>query len=351
MTIRTHKKEKYTQISNRLINDRSLSWDARGLLIYLLSKPNGWIVRLGDLINQSPSAGRDKVKRILGELNDGGYLYRYKTQGEGGKLEWHSEIFESPEDCQEWLKSFDLSKVIPTKPIDGFSIDGSSIDGSSIDGQPVDVINTDLQKTDLKNTDLQKTELIKESAFFDFQNEHPRKEPALESIDAELIEPSDNPQQSQSPDPKIQIVEIKSSGAGSIETVFLSPLIRAYNANKPPLWAKVLKDNSSRQKALQKLIKEYGSETLAIQALQDALAFCRRDPWWSTKNLGIDAILRDGRVTELAEKYKSIQENPSIGIVVDRLQDPKELERLRKKERQKQMFEEVRSLMEGGAAS
>ena len=202
------------------------------------------------------------------------------------------------------------------------------------------------QRSDLKdqNSDLKNKEYIslKENINIGEKNDF---------FEAELIDPSADQQQNRSADPGSQIVETKSSGAASLEMNSLSPLIRAYNASKPPLWAKVLKDNPSRQRALQRLLREYGSENLAIQALQDALAFCRRDSWWSTKNLGIDAILRDGRVTELAEKYKSIQENPSVGMVIDRLQDPKELERLRKKERQKQLLDGIRNLMEGGAAS
>jgi len=51
--------------------DESLSWEARGVLAYLLSKPDDWKVMIPDLQQQ---CGRDKVKRILAELEDAKYL-------------------------------------------------------------------------------------------------------------------------------------------------------------------------------------------------------------------------------------------------------------------------------------
>jgi hypothetical protein len=41
----------YAMIDNRALNDPRLSLKARGLLVYLLSKPNDWKVRIADVAN------------------------------------------------------------------------------------------------------------------------------------------------------------------------------------------------------------------------------------------------------------------------------------------------------------
>ena len=87
--------ENYTVIANTLINDKSLSWQARGLLMYLLSKPDDWSVTKTDLSNQSP-AGGDAVATILKELETKCYISREKTQNELGRWEWKTLVFDEP---------------------------------------------------------------------------------------------------------------------------------------------------------------------------------------------------------------------------------------------------------------
>lgn len=62
--------------------DRSLSFEARGMLVYLLSKPTDWIVQPSDLEQQ---CGRDKVYRILHELIEAGYINRLEIRNEKGQ--------------------------------------------------------------------------------------------------------------------------------------------------------------------------------------------------------------------------------------------------------------------------
>lgn len=75
--------------------DRALTFEARGLLWYLLSKPDDWRVMISDLEQQ---CGRDKVYRILKELQASGHLVRTKQarsgKGRFGKLLY--TIFEAP---------------------------------------------------------------------------------------------------------------------------------------------------------------------------------------------------------------------------------------------------------------
>ena len=72
---RTGKSADYpvSRVDNRLLNDNSLSYAARGLMCYLLSKPNSWILIKENLINNSP-AGSTAVNGFLNELEKAGYI-------------------------------------------------------------------------------------------------------------------------------------------------------------------------------------------------------------------------------------------------------------------------------------
>lgn len=74
---RTPKSAEYpfTRIDNRLITDASISFAARGVMCYLLSKPDSWVLVKENLINSSP-AGETAVKNILKELQEAGYVQR-----------------------------------------------------------------------------------------------------------------------------------------------------------------------------------------------------------------------------------------------------------------------------------
>ena len=76
----------YTCIDNATLQDRDLSWEARGILAYILSKPDGWKVQIKDL-EQGCKKGR--VYRILDELKAAGYLEdRTKFRDDKGRWQY-----------------------------------------------------------------------------------------------------------------------------------------------------------------------------------------------------------------------------------------------------------------------
>ncbi len=140
--VRVKKTCRFTVLANDTLQDSSLSLESLGLLARLLSYPDGWNIRMGHLM-QKCKIGRDKLRRLIDELQAAGYLERDKVQGPGGKWEWPCTIFESP---QERLKI-----------LHGKSVDGSPVDGSPVDGEHVDILSTDLARTESKKTERETT--------------------------------------------------------------------------------------------------------------------------------------------------------------------------------------------------
>lgn len=72
---RSKRQRPFTQIDNEIINNSALTWQAKGMLAYLLSKPDGWTFYETDLIKRAKN-GRDSVRAIIAELLESGYLIR-----------------------------------------------------------------------------------------------------------------------------------------------------------------------------------------------------------------------------------------------------------------------------------
>lgn len=110
--------------SNFLIIDKSvleietLSWDAKGLWAYLMSKPKSWEVSVAHL-SQNFTAGRDKIYRLLNELMNHGICERdqpFIKNQEGKKFKGKMEttIYEQPQ--QHILDKIQKKILVPENP-------------------------------------------------------------------------------------------------------------------------------------------------------------------------------------------------------------------------------------------
>ena len=82
LIIRSNIRQNFTVIPNDMANDDRLGADALGLLVYLLTKPNDWKVRVNELRKRF-DMGKDKTYRILGNLEQLGYVTRESVRTEG----------------------------------------------------------------------------------------------------------------------------------------------------------------------------------------------------------------------------------------------------------------------------
>jgi hypothetical protein len=89
-----------TAVPNELINDNRLSLKARGLAAYVLAKPDDWRIDAAALARQFKE-GRRSILAGLSELEDIGYLRRWRAQTADGKWSSGSTLYESLKDAEE----------------------------------------------------------------------------------------------------------------------------------------------------------------------------------------------------------------------------------------------------------
>lgn len=84
--LRRNKKEySFTQVDNKIPENKNLSWKAKGILIYLLSRPDNWEFNKSDIIKRATDGGHS-TDSGLEELKKYGYLKIKKTKDKEGKF-------------------------------------------------------------------------------------------------------------------------------------------------------------------------------------------------------------------------------------------------------------------------
>lgn len=104
MVHREEHNEGFTQVSNAVLRNVNLSWEARGFLCYLLSLPDDWSFSIKGLVKQT-GATEHTIKRLVKELQIEGYVVLTRHTNERGKVtKWTWDIYETGKKIQ-MLKS------------------------------------------------------------------------------------------------------------------------------------------------------------------------------------------------------------------------------------------------------
>lgn len=111
-----HSDGRFTQVPNEWIRDSRLGLDSRGLIIQLFSHQPGWRVTIESLAKAN-NVGKDKIRRMIGELMEYGYLTRSENQGhnEQGYLTGYDYITSDPSPLSGYPTKVQPTKVQPTK--------------------------------------------------------------------------------------------------------------------------------------------------------------------------------------------------------------------------------------------
>ncbi|MDC1287507.1 helix-turn-helix domain-containing protein [Gammaproteobacteria bacterium] len=83
--IRAPRRDRFVVMDQRAVEDGRLSWAARGLLCYLLSRPDDWKVLVNDLRKRG-NLGRDGIYRLLRELRTVGYAQFLRMRDKHGRI-------------------------------------------------------------------------------------------------------------------------------------------------------------------------------------------------------------------------------------------------------------------------
>lgn len=88
----------FVMIDKTFLEDERLSFKAKGILAYLLSKPDNWKVIVGNLVKFSKD-GKSAVYAGLKELKECGYYVKTPIRNEDGTRisRWESTVYEVPD--------------------------------------------------------------------------------------------------------------------------------------------------------------------------------------------------------------------------------------------------------------
>jgi len=82
---RAARRHRFVIVDQAAVEDARLSWAARGLLAYLLSRPDDWKVLVNDLKKRG-NLGRDGIYALLRELRSAGYLRFERHRDPQGRM-------------------------------------------------------------------------------------------------------------------------------------------------------------------------------------------------------------------------------------------------------------------------
>nr|DAE07696.1 MAG TPA: Dna polymerase B [Podoviridae sp. ct8mF2] len=137
--IRTKREHNYTVISNKVYEKNQLSWQAMGLLGYLLTKPDNWQVMVAELVNVTKDTkkptGREGIYNIINELKEKGFISVRKNSD--GSTDY--TVYDEP------LQNPNQGKPNQGKPNQGKPNQGKPNQAEPNQAEPT-LVNTDIQQ-------------------------------------------------------------------------------------------------------------------------------------------------------------------------------------------------------------
>ena len=98
--IRKDKKDNFTTIDNAYLQNKKLSFKAKGIMTYILSLPDDWVIYIDQLIKTSKD-GEGSFRSGLDELIKAGYIKRYPIIEKGQIVAWQTEVYENIGEIEE----------------------------------------------------------------------------------------------------------------------------------------------------------------------------------------------------------------------------------------------------------
>ena len=144
--LRKEKKRGYTTLSNDLLNSEAISFRAKGIACYLLSKPDDWVINIPNIARTSKE-GVQSVRTAMQELATAGFLIRSREQGASGQLATVTIVADYP---------VFIGDGTPEERINGYATRDKKIDTTITDNTETDLPENDMSERarSLVNTDV-----------------------------------------------------------------------------------------------------------------------------------------------------------------------------------------------------
>ena len=122
----------YFLLPRSAAQDDRLALETRGLLALMLSLPPDWDYTVTGLAVKA-GCGRDKMRRMVRELEAVGYLVREQAHDEGGRFDGNVYVLQETPPLSGKPDNGETARESPT-PLDGFSVNGEE-DNSTVVGK------------------------------------------------------------------------------------------------------------------------------------------------------------------------------------------------------------------------
>ncbi len=110
---RATRRYRFVIVDQSAVEDQRLSWAARGLLAYLLSRPDDWKVLVNDLKKRG-NLGRDGIYALLRELRRAGYVRFQRHRDAQGRVRGGTYIVsEVPAPHPGWPDTVEPGPALP----------------------------------------------------------------------------------------------------------------------------------------------------------------------------------------------------------------------------------------------
>ena len=148
-TIHVHKyKRDFTVLPNSIWENSSISWAAKGLMGYLLSRPDDWQVHTWQLTEiyegKKNGGGESAIKALIKELKEAGYITYSKSKNSKGHWIHRYDVYPEPVDKE-------IKNNIPQVEI-------PPVDNPTSENGPI-IPRTELPRTELPITNTSKEDI------------------------------------------------------------------------------------------------------------------------------------------------------------------------------------------------
>ena len=97
----------YVQIDKIGVDDSNLSWEATGLLTYLIGRPNNWKINIAHLASVKKNK-ETSTRNALLELRKAKYCHYFEVRKSGKIVETFYLVFEIPTEHEEIKSNIDI---------------------------------------------------------------------------------------------------------------------------------------------------------------------------------------------------------------------------------------------------